>query len=47
MLDFLHFMLCGRMAKMDVRGATAVEYGVLIAGILFVLAGLLVHFSRT
>ena len=33
MLDYLHIMLNARLAKMDDRGASAVEYGLLIAGI--------------
>lgn len=33
MLTYLHIMLDARLAKMDERGATAVEYGLLIAGI--------------
>ena len=33
MLDYLRIMLEGRKAKMDERGASAVEYGLLIAGI--------------
>ena len=33
MLDYLHIMLNARLAKMDERGASAVEYGLLIAGI--------------
>ena len=33
MLDYLHIMLDDRLAKMDERGASAVEYGLLIAGI--------------
>ena len=33
MLDYLRIMLNARMAKMDERGASAVEYGLLIAGI--------------
>ena len=33
MLDFLRIMLDARLAKMDERGATAVEYGLLITGI--------------
>ena len=33
MLDYLHIMLNARFAKMDERGASAVEYGLLIAGI--------------
>ena len=33
MHDFLRIMLNARLAKMDERGASAVEYGLLIAGI--------------
>ena len=33
MLDYLHIMLAARFAKQDERGASAVEYGLLIAGI--------------
>ena len=33
MLDYLRIMLNSRLAKMDERGASAVEYGLLIAGI--------------
>jgi pilus assembly protein Flp/PilA len=33
MLDYLRIMLNARMAKTDERGASAVEYGLLIAGI--------------
>jgi pilus assembly protein Flp/PilA len=33
MLDYLRILLNGRLAKMDERGASAVEYGLLIAGI--------------
>ncbi|MGZ4445853.1 MAG: Flp family type IVb pilin, partial [Nocardioides sp.] len=33
MLDYLKIMLDARFAKMDERGASAVEYGLLIAGI--------------
>ena len=33
MLDYLRIMLNARVAKMDERGASAVEYGLLIAGI--------------
>jgi len=32
-INFLYIMLRGRKAKMDERGASAVEYGLLIAGI--------------
>jgi len=33
MFDFLKIMLDARFSKMDERGASAVEYGLLIAGI--------------
>jgi pilus assembly protein Flp/PilA len=33
MLDYLRIMLNARLAKMDERGASAVEYGLLITGI--------------
>jgi pilus assembly protein Flp/PilA len=33
MLDFVRIMLDGRLASRDERGASAVEYGLLIAGI--------------
>jgi pilus assembly protein Flp/PilA len=33
MLDYFRIMLDGKLAKMDERGASAVEYGLLIAGI--------------
>jgi pilus assembly protein Flp/PilA len=33
MLDYLRIMLAAKKAKMDERGASAVEYGLLIAGI--------------
>ena len=33
MLDYLRIMLNARLAKTDERGASAVEYGLLIAGI--------------
>ena len=33
MFDYLRIVLNARLAKMDERGASAVEYGLLIAGI--------------
>jgi pilus assembly protein Flp/PilA len=33
MLDYLRILLNARLARMDDRGASAVEYGLLIAGI--------------
>ena len=37
MLDYLRIVLDARLAKMDERGASAVEYGLLIAGIAAVI----------
>ena len=39
MFAYLHIVLNGRLAKMDERGATAVEYGLLVAGIAAVIVG--------
>ena len=55
MLDYLRIMLDAQKAKMDERGASAVEYGLLIAGIaalivvvVFAFGGLLSNvFSNT
>ncbi len=33
MLEYVHIVLAARLARMDDRGASAVEYGLLIAGI--------------
>jgi pilus assembly protein Flp/PilA len=33
MLDYLRIILAARLERMDQRGASAVEYGLLIAGI--------------
>jgi pilus assembly protein Flp/PilA len=33
LFDYLRILLNARLAKMDQRGASAVEYGLLIAGI--------------
>jgi hypothetical protein len=41
MLDYIRILLNARVAKMDERGASAVEYGLLIAGI----AALIVSWS--
>lgn len=40
MLDFLRIMINARLAKMDERGASAVEYGLLVAGIAAVIVGI-------
>ena len=39
MFAYLHAVLNGRLAKMDERGASAVEYGLLVAGIAAVIVG--------
>ena len=33
MIEYLHIMINAQRAKMDERGASAVEYGLLVAGI--------------
>jgi pilus assembly protein Flp/PilA len=33
MIDFIRIMILGQKTKMDERGASAVEYGLLVAGI--------------
>ena len=38
MLDYLRILLHARLSRMDERGASAVEYGLLIAGIAAVIA---------
>ncbi len=54
MLDYLHILLDARLAKMDERGASAVEYGLLIAGIaalivvvVFAFGGVMRNIFRT
>lgn len=37
MVDYLRILLNARMSKMEQRGASAVEYGLLIAGIAAVI----------
>ena len=37
MLDYLRIIFSARLAKMDERGASAVEYGLLVAGIALVV----------
>jgi pilus assembly protein Flp/PilA len=39
-IDYLRIMLNARLAKMDERGASAVEYGLLVAGIAAVIVGI-------
>jgi pilus assembly protein Flp/PilA len=40
MLDYLRIVLNARLAKMDERGASAVEYGLLVAGIAAVIVAI-------
>ena len=40
MIDYLRIMLSARLAKMDERGASAVEYGLLVAGIAAVIVAI-------
>ena len=40
MLDYLRIMINARLAKLDERGASAVEYGLLVAGIAAVIVGI-------
>ena len=42
MLEFLKIMLEGKKSAMDERGATAVEYGLLVALIAAVIVGVVV-----
>lgn len=38
MLDYLRIVLMSRLTRLDERGATAVEYGLMITGIAAVIA---------
>jgi pilus assembly protein Flp/PilA len=40
MLDYLRIMIDARISKMDERGASAVEYGLLVAGIAAVIVAI-------
>jgi pilus assembly protein Flp/PilA len=40
MLDYLRITISARLAKMDERGASAVEYGLLVAGIAAVIVAI-------
>ena len=40
MLDYLRIVMNARLAKMDERGASAVEYGLLVAGIAAVIVAI-------
>jgi pilus assembly protein Flp/PilA len=45
MLDYLRIVLNARLAQMEERGASAVEYGLLIAGIAAVIVAVVVIFG--
>ncbi|WP_017933918.1 Flp family type IVb pilin [Nocardioides sp. Iso805N] len=45
MLDYVRIMMKARLAKMDERGASAVEYGLLIAGIAALVVGVVFTFG--
>ena len=47
MLDYLRIMLNARLAKMDERGASAVEYGLLVAGIAAVIVFIVFALGKT
>ncbi|GAB3768068.1 hypothetical protein GCM10027600_20850 [Nocardioides ginsengisegetis] len=42
MVDYLRILLNARFAKMEERGASAVEYGLLIAGIAAVIVAVVI-----
>ncbi len=45
MLDYLRIMIAARTAKMDERGASAVEYGLLVAGIAALIVAVVFAFG--
>lgn len=47
MLDYLRIMLDAHKARMDERGASAVEYGLLIAGIAALIVIVVFAFGGT
>jgi pilus assembly protein Flp/PilA len=47
MLDYLRIMLSARLAAKDERGASAVEYGLLIAGIAALIVVVVFAFGNT
>jgi pilus assembly protein Flp/PilA len=46
-LDYLRIMINARIAKMDERGASAVEYGLLVAGIAAVIVAVVFLLGNT
>jgi pilus assembly protein Flp/PilA len=47
MLDYLRIVLNARLSKMEERGASAVEYGLLIAGIAALIVVVIFAFGGT
>jgi pilus assembly protein Flp/PilA len=47
MLEFFKIMIDARFAKMEERGASAVEYGLLIAGIAALIVAVVFAFKGT
>ena len=47
MIDYLRILLNARFAKMEERGASAVEYGLLIAGIAALIIAVIFLFGGT
>ena len=45
MVDYLRIMLNARLTKMEERGASAVEYGLLVAGIAAVIVTVVIAFG--
>jgi pilus assembly protein Flp/PilA len=45
MLDYLRIMMNARLSKMEERGASAVEYGLLIAGIAALIVVVVIAFG--
>lgn len=45
MIDYLRILLNARFAKMEERGASAVEYGLLIAGIAALIVAIVFTFG--
>ena len=46
MLDYMRIMLAARKARLDERGASAVEYGLLIAGIAALIVAIVFLFGH-
>jgi pilus assembly protein Flp/PilA len=46
-LDYLRIMINARLARMDERGASAVEYGLLVAGIAAVIVAVVFLLGNT